>query len=521
MGAGASTQEMPKTAEEALAAGFSQEQIDRYSRRRRVADAVMGALVANAASMPTQWFYDLEKLKEYVGEEELLFFPKPSCFFFHDGTRTQEEHDKINEYHGATIAKAPSLAEASFPGHYALGETCPMGELLMGMIEVVATFPPNALVNGNDVAKKYFAWQKTYTGRQSYSMKEFAKNMAGPNEDIVDEAEKATALAKMSYPDCGADNTMTENFAKVVACTLRFSELPLELYLQNLEILIRFQQNSADSKAVLTGLFLGRMMYKLLEGATIKDAFEESAALCTDEVTTKAVEFVRANVATPTFEALDAYGVLMHGEAKAILGHCCMNPHGFVRVLLVVLKADLDFAGAVRENILACGGNCEAAIMVGALLAAASGVPDDLAAKFTRAAEARALIAQAMPSSSPEVIAVASSETAASTAPVTLLQTAETSTALPSEKPLPPAGVASTAEAIKPTPDSSAGVAADAADPPVQLKVGDKVRALFAGKGHWYPATVSALNADGTFSLDYADGDFEDDAKREHIQKKT
>ena len=116
----------------------------------------------------------------------------------------------------------------------------------------------------------------------------------------------------------------------------------------------------------------------------------------------------------------------MHGEAKAILGHCCMNPHGFVRVLLVVLKADLDFAGAVRENIFACGGNCEAAIMVGALLAAASGVPDDLAAKFTRAKEARALIAQAMPSSSPEVIAVASSETAAAT----LQQTAETSTAL-------------------------------------------------------------------------------------------
>ena len=211
----------------------------------------------------------------------------------------------------------------------------------------------------------------------------------------------------------------------------------------------------------------------------------------------------------------------MHGEPKAILGHCCMNPHGFVRVLLVVLKADLDFAGALRENILACGGNCEAAIMVGALLAAASGVPDDLVAKFTRATEARTLIAEAMPSPSPEVSAVETSEATGETTVETLQQTSESFTAPPSEKSLPPAGVSSTTESIKQTPDSSAGVAANAAEAPVQLKVGDKVRALFAGKGHWYPATVSALNADGTFVLDYADGDFEDDAKREHIQKKA
>ena len=49
---------------------------------------------------------------------------------------------------------------------------------------------------------------------------------------------------------------------------------------------------------------------------------------------------------------------------------------------------------------------------------------------------------------------------------------------------------------------------------------GDKVRARFAGKGHWYPATVCSINGDNTFGLEYADGDFEDDARREHIEKK-
>ena len=156
--------------------------------------------------------------------------------------------------------------------------------------------------------------------------------------------------------------------------------------------MIRFQQNSSDSKAVLTGLFLGRMLYKVVHGSTVKDAFEDAANNCKDEVTSQAVEFVRTNLGKPICEALDAYGVLVHGENKAILGHCCMNPHGFVRVLLTVLKDGIDYTSAVRENIFACGGNCEAAIMIGSLLAVKAGVPEELAAKYNLATEMRSLI---------------------------------------------------------------------------------------------------------------------------------
>jgi hypothetical protein len=49
--------------------------------------------------------------------------------------------------------------------------------------------------------------------------------------------------------------------------------------------------------------------------------------------------------------------------------------------------------------------------------------------------------------------------------------------------------------------------------------IGDKIKAKFAGKGHWYPATVCSVNVDGSFGLDYADGDFEDNARREYIKK--
>ena len=48
--------------------------------------------------------------------------------------------------------------------------------------------------------------------------------------------------------------------------------------------------------------------------------------------------------------------------------------------------------------------------------------------------------------------------------------------------------------------------------------VGDRVRARFAGKGHFYPADVTALNDDGTYKLLYLDGDWEDDAKEENLE---
>ena len=48
--------------------------------------------------------------------------------------------------------------------------------------------------------------------------------------------------------------------------------------------------------------------------------------------------------------------------------------------------------------------------------------------------------------------------------------------------------------------------------------VGARVRSRFAGKGHFYPANISEINDDGTFKLKYLDGDWEDDAKEEHME---
>ena len=50
------------------------------------------------------------------------------------------------------------------------------------------------------------------------------------------------------------------------------------------------------------------------------------------------------------------------------------------------------------------------------------------------------------------------------------------------------------------------------------LTVGQRVRARFAGKGHLYNGKITAINADGTYAIEYDDGDWEDALQEEFIQ---
>ena len=66
--------------------------------------------------------------------------------------------------------------------------------------------------------------------------------------------------------------------------------------------------------------------------------------------------------------------------------------------------------------------------------------------------------------------------------------------------------------------DTESAESAESKVPAPAFAVGNRVRARFAGKGHFYPADISALNQDGTYKLLYLDGDWEDDAKQEHME---
>ena len=58
----------------------------------------------------------------------------------------------------------------------------------------------------------------------------------------------------------------------------------------------------------------------------------------------------------------------------------------------------------------------------------------------------------------------------------------------------------------------------DASGSSSSLTVGQRVRARFAGKGHLYNGKITAINADGTYAIEYDDGDWEDALQEEFIQ---
>ena len=50
------------------------------------------------------------------------------------------------------------------------------------------------------------------------------------------------------------------------------------------------------------------------------------------------------------------------------------------------------------------------------------------------------------------------------------------------------------------------------------FQVGQRVRARFAGKGHFYNGKITSDNGDGTYGIEYDDGDWEDELNGEFIQ---
>lgn len=57
-------------------------------------------------------------------------------------------------------------------------------------------------------------------------------------------------------------------------------------------------------------------------------------------------------------------------------------------------------------------------------------------------------------------------------------------------------------------------------DPEARLKEGSQIEALFQGEGdEWYPGVVLKVNADGTYDVEYEDGDTELGVKAANIRE--
>lgn len=184
--------------------------------RRRMAGAIAGAALADAASMPLHWIYDVPKLTALVGDKDPAFFDPPSCPFY----------------------------------AYDAGRNTPYGDQAFTLLRSIVDaggFSPRAYAEGN------FSWfaDKGYQADGGYldgSTKGFLRNMR----------------AGQLWPNCGSDDHQVNCMVRLAPIVAAFAGSPLML--PAVEDAIRVTQN--DEIAVAWGCAAARVLEATILGAS-------------------------------------------------------------------------------------------------------------------------------------------------------------------------------------------------------------------------------------------------------------
>lgn len=286
---------------------------DAVARRKA---AVLGGIVADAATMGLHWIYDGSKitdlLKSKGREAQPEFFEPPSCPFY------EMPSGALTPY-GAELAALLTYANARGPAGVS-----------------GATWAP--------ALAKYFT--STYQGYRNKSVKTLIANL---------EAGKA-------YPATGdGADTQADMICKVPAVVARYAgspELPSAV-----EAAVRAQQSS--DLAVQYGLGAARILERVVLGHGVAEAIEwaRSAPDVPEPVRDAAS---KASDAAASPEPL--------GAIAARFGLSCGMPGALINSLVAASRAE-GYEAGLRANIVAGGDNASRACYLGALLAAAYGGP--------------------------------------------------------------------------------------------------------------------------------------------------
>lgn len=279
--------------------------------------AIVGSLVADAASMPLHWIYDRDKIKALVADrpDRPEFFDPPSCPFY----------------------------------TYEQGRNSPYGEQALHLLQVVAESDKLDPVEYAEKANAYFSGP--YTGRLDHSTKGFLAN--------VKEGK--------TWPTCGADDDQANSIAKMVSVVALYAGKP-EL-LARVEDATRVTQNT--DKAVAMALAGARILERLILGATAHDAIAATVKDLRDEARVQPTP-VDGVVADKIEEALRLVDQ-PHFDAVKTIGLSCAFPFALQNGVHI-LSQTTSYESAVRQTILAGGDNCSRVLFIGACLGALNGL---------------------------------------------------------------------------------------------------------------------------------------------------
>lgn len=319
--------------------------------------AILGALVADAATMPLHWIYDAPKISAMLAERGMEaapeFYPEPSCPFY----------------------KAPA----------GLGSQSCYGEELLPLLKAMAE--GGAYDTEAYVQAMYDHFKDPLLYRNA-SVRHFVT---------------AYEEGKRGF-ECGHPTDHQANcFAKAAMVVARYAgrpELPAMV-----EAAVRVQQN--NDEAVKYGLAGALLLEKVVLGSTLESALawataegglpQDLQALVARALATRTTPLRDLQYeVSPYMQEM----VSKHMDVKDSLhpftlavwcnGPACGNPAAFTNVCMTAALPAGDYVTGVRRNLLAAGDNCSRACLIGALFAAQGGldsIPAEWRAKTTNYAQ--------------------------------------------------------------------------------------------------------------------------------------
>ncbi|MFP4210054.1 MAG: ADP-ribosylglycohydrolase family protein [Alkalispirochaeta sp.] len=375
---------------------------DRQTRRKEI---ILGALVADAASMGLHWIYSQPKIRRIAPEAPEFLEPDPSnyegipAYFAHDARHAGD----FSMYGEGMLVVLRSVAETqtfdwqhyarAFQGHFGFG-----GEYV-GYIDT-----PTRITLTNQI-KQYEELLERATAvpfdgeekeKKSVTSKVLGQFQILRGEDLREkvrdtirqtkggDAEQDLASRMISvleetrtYP--GADDVQLPALTKVPILVAAFPDDPdLD---RTIEEAVRVTHN--NDTAVAWALFFGRLLrWSLDDGASsegFKTAIRDASAASPGDVRDAIDEMLRRT-------GEDNKTVTMK------LGPACGLDSGVPVALHNLLGTD-SYVDAVRRNIWACGDSCGRAVVVGSLAAVLfDGVPRDWIERLSRSDEVSALV---------------------------------------------------------------------------------------------------------------------------------
>lgn len=303
----------------------------------RNARAILGALVADAASLGLHWLYDTERLADISLRGEPVFLPPD---------RSHYEGAKGSFVHCARRA-------GDYSGY---GECCAL--MLRQLAEAGGRFQR---VTYQSLYRRHFGPGGAYVG-------------------YIDKPTRGTLIRLIPHEDpstypqpSGVDDDQLPALAclpPIVVAAFRCGRDDASLW-DEIEHVVRITNN--NERAVDAGRAAGMLLVELLRGRKPLEAIEAAAARAQGDLASRIRESVQG-------ARLDVVA------AAARFGAACHVEQGLPVVCHILAHAG-SYREAVIANIMAGGDSCGRSIVLGAAMGIVDGVPLGWMARMNRLAE--------------------------------------------------------------------------------------------------------------------------------------